>query len=209
MSNTNYYFIAYAADKGSPEHISMEINHPEWEWNTYEPNPDAIRIEKDYAIKITDKNIKEIRLDLYGTNTYFVSDKFINACDELNVKYRKIPIEIILYNGEHIPKNYYILLPAQSLALLDTEKSIFQTEEDIETGKPVINKLFPHTHVYSWIKKFSPIDTNLDLFRCTETMELACSERFKKALEKRQASNIKFRPVDESYRYDPWGDISE
>ncbi|MED5609453.1 hypothetical protein VV867_17275 [Pseudomonas sp. JH-2] len=209
MNNPTYYFITYAANKGNSEHIPMEINHPEWEWNTYEPHPESITIQKDYKIKITDRHIKEFNADFYGTNTYFVSEKFIEACNELNVKYRKIPIEIKFSNGERPPKNYYVFLPAQNLSLLDTERSIFQEEKDIETGRPMINNLFPPTPVYSWIKKFSPLSTKLDLFRCTETMSLACSERFKNKLEQQQASNITFQPIDEKYRYDPWGEITD
>lgn len=61
--------------------------------------------------------------------------------------------------------------------------------------------------MYSWIKNFIPrADCVSNLFRCTETMDLVCSQGFKSEVERCALKGIDFLPIDENYSYDPWGE---
>lgn len=209
MSEVLFFAIEYASgEAGCPPYLSGEFNQTAWEWAPYEQNPESLTINNNYVFSVFDKNIDSADFDFYGLDDYYVSSKFIDICNQLGVRFRPIPMEIIFSENRKALKDYFIFLPAENYALLDTEKSEFKIDLDLATGKPLINGVFGDSYVYSWIKKFVPVDgVGHHLFRCKETMDLFCSRRFKEAAESNDLRGLRFVPIDQHYRYDPWGEI--
>lgn len=91
---------------------------------------------------------------------------------------------------------------------MDREKSEYQVDCVLETRENMMSKLYPDCYVYSWIKKFIPhVGIDEHLFRCVETMELVCSGTFMEKAVESGLLGLRFIPIDENYRYDPWGEI--
>jgi|SRR5471030_962869 len=209
MSEALFFAIEYASGSaGCPPYLSGEFNQRSWEWAPYEQNPDSVTINNNYIFSISDKNISSVDFDFYGLDDYYVSSRFIDVCNKLGVRFRPVPMKIIFSDNRKTSKDYFIFLPAESSALLDTEKSEFKIDQDLATGKPLINGIFGDSYVYSWVKKFVPVvGVGLHLFRCKETMDLFCSREFKEASESNDLLGLRFVPIDQNYRYDPWGEI--
>jgi hypothetical protein len=122
--------------------------------------------------------------------------------------YRAIPLRLTHAGAKAAMKDYFIFLPGTHIALLDRERSEFLEDRDERSGQVAENRLFPGTPMYSWIKRFvTRNDCAANLFRCTETMDIVCSEEFKARAERKGLKGIKFVPIDDRYRYDPWGEI--
>ena len=117
-------------------------------------------------------------------------------------------MEILLTGTPWSGKSYNILLPGQSEKLLDRDHSEFSEERVVETGEIMMDRMHPGAHVYAWIKRFSTIPTNADLFWCIELLEIEVSERFKNLALENKLQGLKFIPINETFVYDPWGEIS-
>lgn len=207
----NFYVLEYAAgESGCPHHLSGELNHESWEWSLFEPQPDAVEVNKEYVFTISDEGLKKITFDLYGGDTYFVSGAFLDLCRHMKVAFRAIQIDIIMADGKKSDNDYWVFLPAQHLQLMDEAKSDFKYEHDLSTGDIVTYKSFPSSPIYSWIRRFTPkVGVDCHLFRCLENMNLVCSEDFRDECISRKLLGLKFTPVDEGYTYDPWGEIEQ
>ncbi|WP_343727074.1 hypothetical protein [Burkholderia seminalis] len=205
--NARFFVVKYrAGDPGCPPYLSGELNRAEWEWPMYVADPFGVDVKHEYIFTLSDPSIS-IDFDFYGTQTNYVSKEFLAACEKLGVRYRVVPIGIVAGGKPAGNKAYSIFLPADHESLLDRQKSDYSEDRDLETKEVAENKLFPGTPMYSWIKTFIPRDDcTSNLFRCTETMELVCSQEFKSEVERCALKGIDFSPIDESYSYDPWGE---
>jgi hypothetical protein len=205
---SEFYILEYSdAAPGCPIYLGGELNHEETEWNIFEPHPFEVNVEKNYVLQITDKTIKDVKFDMEGRHGKYVSKNFLDVCDELHVRYRAIPLDIVLANGKRTSKKYFFFLPVDYIMLMDRKSSIFAEDVDAETGQVKYNKLFPFSPIYNKIDSFVPIaDPTPELFCCLENMELVCTKRFKEKSEKNELLGIKYIPIDASYKYDPWAD---
>ena len=151
--------------------------------------------------------LEALNFDFYQVGTYYVSRKFLDVCDALNASYRAIPLEISL--GGNTRKNeFFIFLPGESLSALDNVRSVYEVSKDIETGRIVDSPLYPDAVSIDSIDSFVVSeDVESDIFRCQETLELFCSERFRLAAT--GLKGISFLEVDEAYRYDPWAGLDD
>ncbi|NHZ67125.1 hypothetical protein [Massilia genomosp. 1] len=94
MTEKNYFIVKYKeCGAECPIHLSGKLNHPRLEWDTFETNPNNVVIEKEYEFTVTDRQIKSLDFDLYGLQTKFVSRKFLETCEDLNVKFRAVPLK--------------------------------------------------------------------------------------------------------------------
>lgn len=204
----NFYVLNYEAgyDVG-PSYLSGQLNHPEYEWELFCPNPHQIEIKNEYLFTVTDEEVAMIDFDFYGEQSYLVSDRFLSLSQKLNVDFRPVPVAIVLPDGRRPDKKYFYLLPAQHISLLDESQSSYRVEVNVETGEPVIDKIFPPTPVYEKITKFviKAVATP-HLFQCIEIMQLVCTGTFKREAESSGLKGLKFTPIDETYIYDPWAD---
>lgn len=205
--NARFYVVKYrAGDAGCPPYLSGELNREEWEWSMYVADPFGIDVKHEYVLELSDPSIS-VDFDFYGAQTNYVSKEFLTVCEGMGVRWRAIPINIVINAKPVSQKIYSIFLPADHESLLDREKSEYSEGRDLETKEVAENKLFPGTPVYSWIKNFIPREKcSANLFRCTETLELVCSRDFKAQVERYALKGIEFVPIDESYSYDPWGE---
>ncbi|WP_406807233.1 Imm43 family immunity protein [Burkholderia semiarida] len=205
--NARFFVVKYrAGDSGCPPYLSGELNRDEWEWPMYVADPFGVDVKHEYIFTLSDSSVS-IDFDFYGAQTNYVSKEFLVACEKLGVRYRAIPISIVASGKPAGNKVYSIFLPADHESLLDRQRSNYSEDRDLETKEVAENKLFPGTPMYSWIKNFIPRDDCAsNLFRCTETMELVCSQEFKSEVERCALKGIEFLPIDESYSYDPWGE---
>lgn len=205
----DYFVVRYKGGEiGCPHHLSGELNQEQWEWDPFSPDPHSEIVEKDYVLKVSDTDVKTIGFDFYEAPSYYVSKKFLSVCDALGVNYRSIPLEIQILDRKITQSfRYYIFLTASSAALLDEKESEFSFETVVETGEVMINRYFKNFPMYSWINKFVPnAENHPALFRCIETMELVCSRDFKDLATRNNLQGISFIPIDENYKFDPWGE---
>jgi hypothetical protein len=203
-----FYIVEYAGgSSGCPIYLAGEENC-DWEWETYDPEPDKYVIKNKHIFQCTDLDDVDLDFDYIGSPRRFVSHKFIEMCDLLGVKYRAVPVEVRLANGGKPSKDYFFYLAAEWAALLDEEKSEFSLEKNLTTGEVSVNKFYPGAHCYNWIKKFSVRNgLDRDFFWCSELMEHACSQRFVDESIKKGLKGLNFIPIDEHFMYDPWSEL--
>ena len=206
--NDKFYKLCYQPDGfGCPHYLSGEYNVESFEWENFEPNPDRLTIQNTYTFNVTDDEINTLNFDFYGDVAPIVSNEFIAICDALNVKRRIVPLQLSLNGTIWNGKVLNLLLPCQSEQLLDRVRSEFAEERVVETGAVMMNRIHPGVHVYAWIKRFSTLPTNADLFWCIELLEICVSEKFKRLALANNLHGLKFIPIDESFFYDPWGEM--
>lgn len=205
------YILEYKhGEKGCPAFFSADYNTSEYEWDALDPNPDKFIINNTYTCKAKDPFIN---FDFYGAPTPIVSEEFTKVCDELRVLYRTIPVKIIQKDNMPTSKEYHYFLVKSNIEILDRNLSIFADAVDIYTGEIVYNKIYhpQKINAYDHIKKFV-IKSNIELphlFRGMETLELICTDTFKTVCEAKGLKGVSFIPLDDDYKYDPWGEITE
>lgn len=210
MSTADFFVLEYDWQSyGLPAFIAGMFNHDEFEWNVMNPpSLRDVRISRSYEFHVTDSSIKRLNFDFYDPRSPIVSMDFLSVCDELSVEYRAVPLKVSLAGVPGAIANYFVFLPCQSESLMDREQSEFQEDRVVETGEVMMDRSFPGQPVYSWIKRFVPKRTPLQLFHCTELMQVVVSRRFADLASERGIKGAGFVPIDESFRYDPWGEIS-
>jgi hypothetical protein len=200
-----YYTMQYKnSDKGCPAALVGFFNHEKFEWASYEPNPIKIAIKNEYKLGLSDLDMKleDLDFDFYQVGAIYVSSDFLKVCDALGASYRAVPLEIS-FDGETRKDEFFIFLPGESLPALDTNLSTYEVAKDVETGDVVNSPIYSGQVSIDTVDLFVVSDSvESDIFRCQETLELFCSERFKLAAS--SLKGISFIEVDENYRYDPW-----
>jgi hypothetical protein len=211
MSKNEFFVLEYPGGCDTcPPYIPGEYNHSELEWDNFAIDPEKLVINKEYSYSITTSTIERINFDYYGAPDYFVSDRFLTVCTALNVKYRAIPLKIVIHGEAVAEQRYFMFLPGEYRYILDTKESEFSVEIDVDSGKPKHNQAFPQGMVYAWIKHFIPTsDPAPHLFWCAEIMQIVCTREFKSKAEEAKLSCLSFVPMGQSYHYDPWGDLTE
>ncbi|MCA1856627.1 hypothetical protein LE190_11935 [Massilia oculi] len=207
---TKYYAIQYAPDgKALPYYLSGDYDPAEWEFSGVEARPLDINTTQAYRLRLSDPAIKELGFDYYDNEPRLVSSRFLEVCRALQVGFKAIPIQITLPSGQAARQDYYIFFAADNISLLDQERSVYTLERVIETGKVMIDAIFPPHPVYSTIEKFAckQIGT-APLFYCIEIMRLVCTETFRERAVESGLKGLQFVPIDEHYGYDLWSDIS-
>ncbi|MBH3376750.1 hypothetical protein I5S63_28570 [Pseudomonas juntendi] len=185
------------------------FNCDRFEWSPYESYPEKLEIKKHYRLALSDSsiNIELLDFDFYQISVTYVSRKFLEVCDSLKAKYRAVPLEISL--GNRVRKDdFFIFLPGESLAALDKASSVYEAAKDLKTGDVIANRLYPGEVAIEKIESFvvsSEIES--DIFRCQETLQLFCSDKFKQASQ--DLKGISFVAIDKNYRYDPWSDFED
>lgn len=209
MSNREFFVMEYDWQKlDLPAFISGTFNHADFEWDFNSPNSiKDIRIDRAYEFHITDPAIKSLDLDFYDPRSPIVSAAFLSVCDELDVRYRSVPLKVSFSGAPGSTAEFFLFLPYQSASLLNRGLSEYQEDRVVETGEVMMDKSFPGQPVYSWIRKFVIEPVPLNLFHCIELMQLVVSERFVSLSRNRGIKGVGFVPIDASYRYDPWGEI--
>lgn len=210
MSSMKYYALRYDShDAGCPTVLSGFFNCEEFEWGAFEINPMELVIEKMYALELTSLEVplNDLDFDFYELGDTYVSKRFLEVCDGVGAKYRAIPLEIS-YGGASRKDEFYIFIPGESLAALDKSKSVFEVSKDMVTGLEVESPIYPGSVSIESISSFVMAPTlEGDLFRCQETLELFCSERFKAAAS--GLKGVRFEAVDEKYTYDTWAEFND
>ncbi|WP_313200983.1 imm11 family protein [Pseudomonas sp.] len=205
-----FYAVQYnAADEGCPDNLTGFFNHASFEWSPYEYYPELLEIKNEYRLALSDPNINFdiLSFDFYQIGVTYVSRRFLKVCDLLSARYRAVPLEISL--GDKIRKeDYFIFLPGESLPALDKALSVYEAAKDFETGNVIASPLYPGEVTIEKIDSFAVLPgIESDIFRCQETLQLFCSDRFKSAAK--GLKGISFVAIDENYRYDPWSDFEE
>lgn len=205
-----YYAMQYnSTDKGCPVALTGFFNHEKFEWSPYEPNPKNIVIKNGYKLGLTDLDMKleDLDFDFFQVGAIYVSLDFLKVCDALGASYRAVPLEIS-YGANTRKDEFSIFLPGESLPALDKNLSDYEVSRDIETGDVVSSPIFPGQASIDIVDRFVVSDSVVsDIFRCQETLELFCSERFR--LEAVSLKGISFVEVDDQYRYDPWASFDD
>jgi len=209
-NDNNYYVMSYdPTGEGCPVSMAGFFNCENFEWDPYEPNPNKLDIKHDYSINLTGLGvgIEDLDFDFYQVGTTYVSKAFLKVCDDLGVKYRAVPLE--LKSGKKTRRGeFFIFLPGESLAAMDKERSVYEVSKDIETGAIIDSPLYPGAVSIDKVEFFVVSECiRADVFRCQETLELFCSERFKMSVH--NLKGISFVKIDSSYRYDPWAEFDD
>ncbi|MDF3871045.1 imm11 family protein [Pseudomonas putida] len=206
----NYYVISYnSTEAGCPVSMAGFFNCQKFEWDPYESNPERLDIKHHYGLELTslDLDFGSLDFDFYQVGAIYVSKKFLDVCDSVGAKYRAVPFD--LKSGSKIRQGeFFIFLPGESLAAMDKERSIYEVSKDIESGLIINSPLYPGSVSIDKIDLFVVSESvKSDIFRCQETLELFCSERF--LLAASDLKGISFGKVDSSYKYDPWAELDE
>lgn len=209
MNSVKYYALRYdSRDVGCPTVLSGFFNCEEFEWDSFERNPMEIVIENTYSLELSglEMALDDLDFDYYQLGDTYVSKKFLDVCDKVGAKYRAVPLEIS-YDGSSRKGNFFIFLPGESLAALDKSKSVFEASKDMETGFEIESPIYPGSTSIDNITRFviSPALEG-ELFRCKETLELFCSERFKVVAG--GLKGVAFEEIDERYAYDAWAELN-
>lgn len=210
LNEKKYYVMQYSsADEGCPASLAGFFNYEKFEWAPYELYPKELDIKRSYRLELTTLNMKleALDFDFYQISNSYVSRKFLDVCDALNACYRAIPLDISL-GGKTRKNEFFIFLPGESLPALDKVRSVYEISKDIQAGRVVDSPLYPGAVSVDSIDSFVVSnDVESDIFRCQETLELFCSERFRLAAT--GLKGISFLEVDEAYRYDPWAGLED
>ncbi|WP_372490448.1 imm11 family protein [Pseudomonas sp. WHRI 8519] len=210
-TNENIYYVMNTdlTEAGGPVSMAGFFNCERFEWDPYEANPQELEIKHKYKLHLTDSNldINKIDFDFYQIGATYVSQRFLDVCDSLGVKYRAVPLELQV--GQKTRRGeFFIFLPGESLAAMDKAKSIYKVSKDIETGKVIDSSLYPCSVSIDKIDLLViSKDIQSDMFRCQETLELFCSQRFFAAA--RELKGISFLLIDDTYKYDPWSELDD
>jgi hypothetical protein len=201
-----FYVVNYEPDGiGSPYYLGGNYDPEEWEFDIDDPNPLDIKINRKHSLSLTDPEIKNIDFDFYTPDPTIVSKEFLALCNEQKVPFKAIPFDISLARGKKQEKEYSIFIPATHVALLDIENSVAEIEKILETGENKINPIFPPNFVYAKIEKFAINEVQTaSLFQCIEIRQLVCTNEFKIEALSRNLKGLKFVPIDEQFRFDPW-----
>jgi len=190
---------------GCPPYLSGEFNFSEFEWEPLDPNAVNAVITKKYIFR---SDMKYINFDYYGS-LRIASKQFLRVCDETNVEYRAVPLEIILEGGNKSEKSYFLLLFKNHMDVLDRDKSVFEDAKDPRTGELIEDKLYPGSNSYDKIDSFVPKEIEFPpLFICIETGDVFCTEVFEIEAEKLALLGLSFTKIDTEYKYDPFADFS-
>jgi len=210
VSEVKYYALRYDShDIACPTVLSGFFNCEEFEWDSFERNPMEVVIQNTYSLELSglEMALDGLDFDFYQLGDTYVSKRFLDVCDKVGAKYRAVPLEIS-YDGAYRKGDFFIFLPGESLAALDRSKSVFEVSKDMETGLEIQSPIYPGATSIDNITSFMISPTlKGELFRCQETLELFCSERFKIA-----ASGLKgvaFEEIDERYAYDTWAEFND
>lgn len=210
MSGSNYYVLRYnPQESGCPIVLSGFFNCNEFEWDPFESSPLELNIAKQYVLQLSglEMELSDLEFDYYSIGDTFVSREFLAVCDKVGGKYKAIPLEIT-YKEQCRQGDFFIFLPGESLAALDKVESVFETSKDLETGLEIESNIYTGGMNIDAISRFvvSP-ELQSDIFRCQETLELFCSERFKSAAT--GLKGVSFEKVDDNYSYDTWAELSD
>jgi len=210
VNDKNYYVMGYDSGKeGCPVSMAGFFNCERFEWDPYGSNPERLEINHDYSLSLTslDMEIEKLDFDFHQVGATYVSKRFLEVCDVLGAKYKAVPLE--LKSGKKTRRGeFFIFLPGESLAAMDKDRSIYEVSRDIETGHVICSPLYPGSVSIDRIDLFVVSETiKSDIFRCQETLELFCSERFLLAANK--LKGISFSKIDSTYKYDPWSEFDD
>ncbi|WP_243055773.1 imm11 family protein [Pseudomonas sp. BP01] len=210
MSGSNYYVLRYhPQDTGCPIVLSGFFNHDEFEWDSFELSPLELQITKQYVLKLSglEMELSDLEFDYYSIGDTYVSKKFLEVCDKVGAKYKAIPLEIT-YKEQSRKGDFFFFLPGESLAALNKVESVFETSKDLETGLEIESHIYRGSLNIDAISRFV-VSTELqsDIFRCQETLELFCSEKFKLAAT--GLKGVSFEKVDDNYSYDAWAELND
>jgi hypothetical protein len=205
MIDNNFYILKYCdEDPGCPTYLGGELSPEETEWELFEPHPDKVTVRNQYVLQITDT---EIAFDMSNGDQPYVSQYFLEVCDLLAVPYRAIPLDILYPNGEKSLKDYFFFLPGANIQLMDRSASEFKEEKILGTDETQMNVIFTGCPMYAQIKKFVPLRMDTPhLFFCIENFGLVCTSQFRGAGTHKRLAGVRFVPLDENYRYNPWGE---
>ncbi|WP_409202108.1 imm11 family protein [Pseudomonas asiatica] len=210
MNAAKYYALRYCSREiGCPIVLSGFFNCDEFEWDSFDSNPMELEVRNSYSLELSglEMPLHDLDFDYYQVGEIYVSKRFLRICDELGAKYKAIPLEIS-YQGDSRKDEFFIFLPGKSLAALDKVNSVFEVSKDMEAGLEIESPIYPGTVSIDSITRFV-VSSELeeDIFRCQETLEIFCSERFKSAAS--GLKGIAFEGVDEDYVYDAWADLND
>lgn len=181
----HYYIVRYAPGApGCPYFLHGDHAPDRYEWNSVEPITPERPILRDYSFTVTDPALPAPAFDFYGRDSWFVSAQFLVLCSDLDVRFRAVPLKMLIRGSAFLPteytaKRYAIFLPCDDIALLDRDAAEYADDTVLETGAPMTHSYFPSVSIYASITRFvaHKISTPA-LFRCLDIVELVCTEAF-------------------------------
>ncbi|NHZ67018.1 hypothetical protein F1735_32945 [Massilia sp. CCM 8694] len=160
---------------------------------------------KNRALLMSASSEKSFCNWLYGLQTKFVSRKFLETCEDLNVKFRAVPLKFVV-RKKRVEKEYFMFLPVDHLPLLNKDSSTFSEARNVDSGELLMNKIYPDQVIYNNITKFVTSNSEFPhLFKCTEILQLVCTREFMQLATERNLKCIDFIPIDGDFKYDAWG----
>lgn len=197
------YVIDYGPEqRGCPLVLRGDINR-DWEWDTYDPDPDRAVITHDYVYRAKHPLID---FDFWNEKS-IASSRFVDICRRNEARIRTVPLEIIQSNKKRTEKDYCYLLWGDWLSILDFDASDITLDRELETGEPVHHRQFPQVPRCEAIRRFVVDPSKLDqrqVFKCIDLdFDLVCTEKFRAECEQAGLVGLDFKPL-ESFQKIPW-----
>jgi hypothetical protein len=199
----NLYVVTYRADEhGCPLVLKGDLNH-DWEFDTFDPNPESAEIRHSYTLR--SKN-PLIDFDFWNDRS-IGSARFVEICRRHDAQIRTVPLAIIQSNKKRTAKDYFYVLWSDWLSIIDLDASDITLDRDLETGQVIHHRQFPAVPRCEAVRHFV-VDparlTDRQVFKCIDLdFELVCTEKFRDDCEAAGLSGLDFQPLD-SFQRIPW-----
>lgn len=193
----NYFVIEYlAGERGCPPILKGKISS-DWQWDQLDPDPGKFTVTNSYEYHW---KAPLVNFDFWS-RTLIASGDFVALCQEYGAQIVKVPLVIYQLNNKRTEKNYFYLLWKDWLSILDLNSSIYEYNNDIETGKPRKHKYFPDSLLIESISSFVVDEAKVQgkhVFKCFDLgAEVVCDEEFRQACLKKKLVGLKFSPISE------------
>lgn len=188
-NGNSYYLIPFDFE-------NLKIN-PYYYTSPLEYDPLSYKFDESYNVKI---KRHDLNADYYLLSN-LGSENFIQLLNELDIKYRSIPLNITLNRNKIPEKKYFLIYIADIVSMLNEDLSTFKLMQDKYSGEIIIENGFKQ---YDEITKFLVNKEKVDgynLFYCSDINKLVCSKTFKNKFIESGLKGIYFKKIDNTYKY--------
>ncbi len=203
MTTEEYFEVIEGLDNNGNSYYLIPFDFENFKINPYyytsplEYDPLSYKFDELYNVKI---KRHDLNADYYLLSN-LGSENFIQLLNELDIKYRSIPLNITLNRNKIPEKKYFLIYIADIVSILNEDLSTFKLMQDKYSGEIIIENGFKQ---YDEITKFLVNKEKVDgyhLFYCSDINKLVCSKTFKNKFIESGLKGIDFKKIDNTYKY--------
>mgnify|MGYP000997315391 CR=1 FL=1 len=204
MSHKNYYIMDFLPDGlGVPYFLDKHWSPELPTFDIFSSPPDESLFDDIYKVRI----LADFMDGDYFPDDNLVSGDMLLLLEKYKVNFFSREVDITLSKKNKPKKKYNLFFLKDYIYLLNKDESDFVLSDDLSCGVDESKKSdAPQEVFYDVIERFVVKDNvGSDLFFCKEISKPVCSEGFKEEYTALNMKGVKFIPIDEKYKFDPWG----